>query len=61
MLVDTTLLPKYKIQDKTTEGTTLALIISEGESERQGDLVSVEREAQHARDLPSYLYREDRN
>jgi hypothetical protein len=39
----------------------LALVISEGESKRQRNLMSVKEQTWHTRDLASHLYREDRN
>ena len=61
MLVDATLLTKEEIQNEADERTTLALVIGEGESKRQRDLMSAKRQAWHARDMSSHLYREDRS
>lgn len=61
MLVDATLLTKEEIQNKADERTTLALVISEGESKSQWNLMSVKEQTWHTRDLTSHLYREDGN
>jgi hypothetical protein len=60
-VVDAALLIKEEIQNEVGECTTLALIIGEGESKRQWNLISVKEQTWHARDLKSYLYREDAN
>ena len=61
MLVDATLLTKEEIQNEANERTALALVISEGESKRQWNLMSAKEQTWHTRDLTSHLYREDRN
>jgi hypothetical protein len=61
MPVDATLLTKEEIQDEADERTTLALVISEGESKRQRNLMSVEEQTWYTRDLTSHLYWEDGN
>jgi hypothetical protein len=61
MLVDATLLTKEEIQNEADERTPLALVIGEGESKRQWNLMSVKEQTWYTRDLTSHLYREDGN
>jgi hypothetical protein len=61
MLVDATLLTKEEIQNEADKRTTLALVIGEGESKRQRNLMSVKEQTWHTRDLTSHLYWEDGN
>ena len=61
MLVDSALLTKEEIQNEANERTTLALVIGEGESKRQWNLMSVKEQTWHTRDLTSHLYQEDGN
>ena len=56
ILVDATLLTEEEIQNKADECATLALVISEGESKRQQNLISVEGQTQYTRDLTPHLY-----
>ena len=61
MLIDATLLTKEEVQNEANEGTTLALVIGEGKSKRQLNLMSVIEQTWHDRDLASHLYLEDGN